>query len=246
MRQRFNAMGCPVGLYLLDDLCEGKLPPSVRLYVFLNAFRLSDQQRRQIRAQVAKDGKVALWLYAPGYVNESPSPENLSDIVGIRVQQLDEPGSTRIALADKLPAWLQAVSAGQVFGDDRKPTPRFAVPEQPGVTALGKYEGTDQVGLASKQLPGWTSIYCGGLEVSPEVLRGAARLARAHVYCDTNDVISACPGFVSIHASSAGEKVLRLPQAVAVTDLVSGKKLGAPTDRLVLRMEKGETILLGW
>jgi hypothetical protein len=246
MRQRFNAMGCPVGLYLLDDLCEGKLPPSVRLYVFLNAFRLSDQQRRQIRAQVAKEGKVALWLYAPGYVNESPSPENLSDIVGIRVEQLDEPGSTRIALADKLPAWLQGAPEAQVFGDDRKPTPRFTVPPQAGVTPLGNYEGTTQVGLASKQMGAWTSIYCGGLEVSPEVLRGAARLARAHVYCDTNDVISACPGFVSIHASSAGEKVLRLPQVVAVTDLVSGKKLGPPTARLVLEMGKGETRLLGW
>jgi hypothetical protein len=166
--------------------------------------------------------------------------------VGIRVQQLDEPGSTRIALLDRLPAWLKGVPKAQVFGDDRKPTPRFVVPVQPGVTALGKYEGTDLVGLASKQLPGWTSIYCGGLEVSPEVLRGAARLAGAHVYCDTNDVISACPGFLSVHASSAGEKTLRLPKVVAVTDLVSGKKLGPPTDRLVLQMDKGETRLLGW
>ena len=68
---------------------------------------------------------------------------------------------------------------------------------RPGVTPLGNYEGTEQVGLASKQTGGWTSIFCGGLEVSPEVLRAAARLAGAHVYCDSNDVISACPGFVS-------------------------------------------------
>ena len=118
--------------------------------------------------------------------------------------------------------------------------------EQPGVTALGKYEGTDGVALASRQLTGWTSIYCGGLGVSPEVLRGAARLAGAHVYCDTNDVISACPGFVSIHASSAGEKTVHLPEKVTVTDLVTGEELGPPTDRLVLGMEKGETRLFGW
>ena len=78
------------------------------------------------------------------------------------------------------------------------------------------------------------------------MLRGAARLAGAHVYCDTNDVISACPGFASIHASSAGEKTVRLPKKVTVTDLVSGKQLGPPTDRLALEMEKGETRLLGW
>ena len=246
MRRRFNAMGCPVGLYLLDDLCEGKLPRSVRLYVFLNDFWLTDQQREQIRAQVCRDGKVALWLYAPGYVNEIASPGNISDIVGISVQQLDESGSTKIALRAGLPAWLSGAPEAQVLSDARNLAPRFTVAEQPGVTALGNYEGTDQVGLASRQLDGWTSIYCGGLEVSPEVLRGAALLARAHVYCDTNDVISACPGFASIHASSAGEKTVRLPKKVSVTDLVSGKKLGPPTDRPVLEMEEGETRLLGW
>ncbi len=246
MRQRFNAMGCPVGLYLLDDLCEGKLPPSVRLYVFLNDFRLTDLQREQIREQVGRDGKVALWLYAPGYVNEDASPENISDIVGIRAQQLDEPGSAKIALLDSLPVWLKDAPEAHVFGSDHTLPPRFIVPDQPGVTALGKYQGTDQVGLASRQLAGWTSIYCGGLEVSPEVLRGAARLAGAHVYCDTNDVISACPGFVSIHATSTGDKTLHLPKKVAVTDLVSGKELGPPTDRLTLEMEKGETRLLAW
>jgi len=246
MRRSFNAMGCPVGLYLLDDLCEGKLPPSVRLYVFLNDFRLTDQQRKQIRQQVAKDGKVAVWLYAPGYVDDSPSAQNISDLVGMRVEQLDEPGNTRMALLGDLPTWLTGAPEAQVFGADHKLSPRFIVPEQPGVTALGKYEGTEQVGLASKQLADWTSIYCGGLQVSPEVLRGAARLAGVHVYCHTNDVISACPGFVSIHAGSAGEKTLSLPKEVAVTDLISGQELGPPTDRVVLQMQKGETRLLGW
>ncbi|MHB8993631.1 MAG: beta-galactosidase [Armatimonadota bacterium] len=246
MRRRFNAMGCPVGLYLLDDLCEGKLPSSVRLYVFLNDFRLTDQQRPQIRAQVANQGKVALWLYAPGYVSDRPSADNIAETIGFRVAQWDEPGSTKIALADELPAWLQGVPAGQIIGDDRKPSPRFTVPPQPGVTPLGSYEGTSNVGLASRQTAAWTSIFCAALEVSPEVLRAAARLAGAHVYCDTNDIISTCPGFVSIHAASPGEKTLRLPKKVVVTDLVTGEKMGGPTDCLVLQMAKGETRLFGW
>ena len=246
MRRRFNAMGCPVGLYLLDDLCEGKLPASVRLYVFLNDFFLTDRQRAQVRAQVAKEGKVALWLYAPGYVNQAPSADNVANVLGFRVTQWDEPGSTRIALSSDLPAWLKSVPAGQVFGDDRKPSPRFTVPPQAGVTPLGDYEGTPRVGFASKQMGAWTSVFCGALEVSPEVLRAAARLAGAHVYCDSNEVISASPGFVSIHAASPGEKTLRLPKAVRVTDLATGEKAKSATDHLVLRMEKGETRLFGW
>jgi len=83
-------------------------------------------------------------------------------------------------------------------------------------------------------------VVCGGLQVSAEVLRELARSAGAHVYCDTNDVISACPGFVSIHATHDGDKTLKLEQAASLRDLFSGNVL-PPTDRHTFRMSTGET-----
>ena len=244
MRRWFNTMGCPVGLYLLDDLCEGKLPDSVRMCIFLNTFRLSDQQLAQVRQRAARPGAVLLWLYAPGYVRgDTAGAGNVSRVVGFDVQALDEPGSARLKLLPQLPPELSELPAEQAFGDGHPVAPRFAVPAQAGVTPLGVYDSATQVGLAMKDCGGWWSAFCGGLEVSPEVLRALAQRAGAHVYCDSNDVISGCPGFISIHAATAGQKLLRFPRAVVLTDLISGQKLTPAAREHGFEMAKGETRL---
>jgi beta-galactosidase len=244
MRRRFNTMGCPVGLYLLDDLCEGKLPDSVRMFIFLNTFRLSDAQLAQIRRRAAHPGKLLLWLYAPGYVNgDTSGAGNVSRVVGFSVQALDEPGTAKVKLLPRLPATLTGLPPEQAHGDGRNPAPRFVVPAQPEVTPLGVYDGTQQVGFALGKSGGAWSAFYGGLEASPEVLRALARLAGVHIFCDSNDVISGTRGFVSIHAATAGPKTLHFPQAVVLTDLISGVKLSPASREHTFEMTKGETRL---
>jgi len=245
MRRQFNTMGCPVGLYLLDDVCEGRVPDSVRLYVFLNAYRLTDAQRKRLRAEVGRDGKTALWLYAPGFIRDDASAANVSDVIGFQVEPLSSPTTSRLALLDGRPP-LDALPAGHAFGAGFCPTPLFAVgPDQAGVVALGRYEGTPDIGMALRRDEAWTSVFCGGLEVSAEVLRELARAAGAHIYCESNDVISACPGFVSIHATTAGEKTLAFPQPVALRDLLTGETLPA-AQRHAFPLDTGDTRLFAW
>ncbi|MBU0608641.1 MAG: hypothetical protein KKI08_12200 [Armatimonadetes bacterium] len=247
IRRRFNAMGCPVGLYLLADLCAGKLPDSVRMFVFLNTYRLSEQQLAQVRRHAATPGRLLLWLYAPGYVSgDSAGAAHVSRVVGFDVQELAEPGSARIKLLPTLPPGLAGLPPEQVFGPDRQIAPRFTAPEQMGVTPLGFYDGTEQVGFAMKQGGGGWSAFCGGLETSPEVLRALARLAGVHIFCDSNDIISGTKGFLSVHAAAAGAKALRFPQAVALTDLISGEKLTPAAREHRFEMAKGETRLFAY
>jgi hypothetical protein len=233
MRRMFDTCGCPVGLYLMSDLCEGRVPDSVRLAVFLNCYRVTEAQREQIRRALARGGKTALWLYAPGFIKEDASADNVSDLLGFKVRQLE---SAVTAMVES--------TAGQVFGVDAKPKPLFAVaPGQAGVTVLGNYRGTGHIAMATKKVGGWTSVFCGGLQVSPEVLRQVARGAGAHVWCDTNDVISACPGFVSLHATEGGEKELVLPAAATLRDLITGEVLKPAAVRHHFAMQKGDTRL---
>ena len=243
MRGMFNTMGCPVGLYLMSDLCEGRLPASVRFFVFLNAFRVTAEQRQQLRRQVAKDGRVALWLYAPGYVGDkSADVGNVAELVGFEVREAAAAESSRVRLVPNRPTPLGALPPGHAFGVDFRPQPLFAVaPEQPEVLAHGTYAGTDEVALAARRFADWTSVFCGGLHVSAEVLRELARSAGVHICCETNDVISACPGFVSIHATSAGEKALLFAQPVVLRDLYSGETRQPAATRHSFQLRKGET-----
>jgi hypothetical protein len=247
MRRMFNTMGCPVGLYLMDDLCEGKVPDTVRLYVFLNAYRVTTQQRRQLRDRIAHENEAALWLYAPGFIDEDASAENIAELIGFEVAQLAEPTSSRVRLLDSPPQPLDGLPGGHAFGVDSQPTPLFAVQAgQPDVIALGNYEGTKHIAMAMRRLPNWSSVFCGGLQVSAEVLRELARYAGAHIYCDTNDVISACPGFISIHATAPGEKTLAFPEAVRLRDLTSAAVLEPAARRHTFSLEAGETRLFAW
>ncbi len=59
-------IGAPHGVYLLQDLVEGRVPP-FKLGIFLNAFRLNRARREALAKQIRREGRTALWLYAPGY-----------------------------------------------------------------------------------------------------------------------------------------------------------------------------------
>ena len=244
VRHELNTMGCPVGLYLMQDVCEGRLPESVRLYVFLNAYRVTAEQRRLLRMQVARGGKSVLWLYAPGYIRERASPENIADLTGIGVTLLEASVSARVKVVEAPPTLLDGLASGHAFGPDVRPRPLFAVsPGQDEATALGHYSGSDHVALAMRCFPEWTSLFCGGLGVSADLLRKLAVAAGAHVYCDSNDVVSASPGFVSIHATSTGDKALLLPRPARLRDLIDGRVLAPLRKRHSFSMQKGETRL---
>ena len=245
MRRMFNTMGCPVGLYLMSDLCEGRLPASVRFYVFLNAFRVTAAQRQQLRQQIAKDGRVALWLYAPGYVGDTTAgTANIAELIGFEVRLASAAETSCVRLIGERPALFGSLPPEHEFGVDFRPEPLFAaVPEQDRVSAYGTYAGTDEIAFAGRRFTDWTSVFCGGLQISTEVLRELARSAGAHITCETNDIISASPGFVSIHATGVGKKVLRFERAVVLRDLYSGEILQPAALTHSFQLRKGETRL---
>jgi beta-galactosidase len=64
-RLQLHRMGAPFDAVLLDDL--EKLRP-YKLYIFLNTFRVTPEQRAAIARVVKRAGRTALWVYAPGFV----------------------------------------------------------------------------------------------------------------------------------------------------------------------------------
>ena len=58
--------GVPFDAYELGDIENLKLP-DYKVYVFPNAFTLSETQRAKIRELVGRPGKSAIWLGRPGY-----------------------------------------------------------------------------------------------------------------------------------------------------------------------------------
>ncbi len=86
-REGIDLMGMQTGQYLLSDLTAGKVP-DCKMYVFLTAFDMSNATRKYINNNLKKDGKVLIWFYGNGYLNNGiASLDNISSLIGIKMAE---------------------------------------------------------------------------------------------------------------------------------------------------------------
>ena len=99
--------GASVGFYLQSDVTRDNVPDA-KLYLFLNALRLTTAERQAVREKLQKPGKTLAWLYAAGIFDENgPSAEEVGEVVGmtLRAQPWNsrggQPGPRNQAPADR-------------------------------------------------------------------------------------------------------------------------------------------------
>jgi hypothetical protein len=89
-------------------------------------------------------------------------------------------------------------------------------------------QGRNLAGLAVKEQTAadgstWTSVFSSTPGLPAAFWRNAARLAGAHVWCETDEVVLADAGLVAIHSLAGGPRRLLLPRESDVVDLVTGR-----------------------
>ena len=83
-------LGAPVRFVSFDDLLDGDLDrPDA--YLFVNVFKVTQQDRARLHERFAREAAAAIWLYASGYFDGSSySVEHLSATTGVGVAAFDE------------------------------------------------------------------------------------------------------------------------------------------------------------
>jgi len=224
-------LGAPADTYLLQDLLEGAVPPH-KLTIFLNAFYLDPARRAALQRQLCRDGQVALWLYAPGYIDQAPSLDTMAALTGFTFGKGDRPWPMAMHILDFTHPITQGLaqdlswSAGGAIG------PIFHL-EDPEATVLGQVvysQGRCRPGLGVKAFDDWTSIYCAVPNVPAPVLRGIARFAGVHLYSDAGDVLFASRQLLGVHTVTGGPRTFALPHEVEVVyDLFADQQVAANT-----------------
>jgi hypothetical protein len=230
--------GAPADIYLLDDIADPRLP-EYRLYIFLNAFYTDAARRRAIAATVRQRGRVAVWVYAPGYLTDEGFSETaMQDLTGLVLRHADEQSRVSLSVTNTshplTQAWTAAASLTYEVG------PLFWA-DDAQATVLGTVNG--RPGLALKEFADWRSVYS-ALPLRRELLLGLCRYAGVHVYCESFDVCSANRSYVMLHTSAPGQKTIRLPRKCTVTDAVNQECLAADTNSVELDLPAGATRLL--
>jgi beta-galactosidase len=231
-RLHFARIGTPYDLYLHNDLDHPNMP-EYKLYIFLDTIYLTQQETKRIQEKVQKDNKVAVWLYAPGLINENGlHPRNMRDLTGIQLNLCKVEASnqkiTQMYLTDFDHPITRGVPANTFFGATSEIGP-FAFSEDPEALTLGRLlpghasSGTpgelgEFPGFVVKRLPTWTSIFIGVPVVPSNILRNIAYFAGCHVYSADDDIVYANSHFVAIHTAKSGTKRIRLPKKTDVYD----------------------------
>jgi hypothetical protein len=238
-------MGAPFDAYLLDDFLTGKLRP-YKLYIFLNPFRLDAGRRAALARELRRDGRTALWIYAPGYIDAAPGLDHMEELTGIRFGSGEQPWGPLVHITDFDHAITRDVGQDIAWGTNNKLAPIFHV-DDPDARVLGEVvysQGNCRPGFAVKEFREWKSIYSAAPNLPAPVLRAVARWAGVHIYCDAGDVLYANRSLVGIHTLSGGERVIRLPRRVpGVVDMFSGKTLAGETTEIGVVLEPRSTSL---
>lgn len=238
-------LGAPNDTYLLQDLLEDRLP-AYKLYIFLNAFQLNATRRAALDRALKRDGRTALWLYAPGYIKEAPSLDYMTELTGLRFGKGARPWNTRMHITNFDHPITQNLPPDTSWGTGGLIGPLFHL-EDDEAAILGETvyaQGRCKPGFGVKTFPDWTSIYSAVPDLPAPVLRAIARFAGVHLYSEAGDVLFAGPQLLGVHSVAGGERTFALPHAVEVVhDLFARRDIAHDTASFTVTLPARSTAL---
>ena len=251
-----SKLGAPYDIYMLNDLNNESVRRKYKLYVFLNAFFLTEADRRLIDS-LKRDGKTLLFFYAPGYVDGGKG----LDVEGVRaVTQIavaKKPGKELMeyrvvksvhpilnrlkqGLTCKIQPFTNALSRElhpPAFG------PVFYV-DDADATALAEYPD-GKTALAVKEFAGWRSVYCAVPRMGSALMREIARYAGVHLYCDRDIVLKTDNRLLMLHNGyeDVVRRTISLPRPTTVTDGYTGEVITRRSRQFTVTLPKIATRL---
>ncbi|HDN18171.1 MAG TPA: hypothetical protein ENF41_03825 [Candidatus Bathyarchaeota archaeon] len=219
----FPRAGAPYDLYLLKDLEE--ISESYKLFIFLNAYYLSDAERDLVKRTVRRGGKISLWLFGAGMINDDISEENMAEVTGIKFKIDWTEWNVRLAVTDCDHPVTQDLAKPISFGTDMEVGPiPYVDDEDADILGYIVYSrGMCVPGFAYKNFGDWSSIYIGAPNIPPSLLRSIYRFAGIHIYVDSSDVLYVNRNFLALHAVTGGVKKFHLREKRRIVNAISSE-----------------------
>lgn len=231
--------------YLLSDFAPALVEP-YKVLVFLNAAAMNRETRRMIRATLEAQGKTALWLYAPGYVdeNEGISLETMTELTGFTLAKSPE-ARTDLAIAVDGDGFDRHEI--RPYRDPFSPVPITLGPvfsvADPEATILGHYVHNQAPALAWKHSGGMRSYYCALPLASATLLRAVFKTAGVHLYTEAPAWFLGSNRLLAFHAPAAIDTVVALQQPRCVLDLYSQEVVARDSTTFDLKLVPGQSAL---
>jgi len=257
IKNTLNQSGVPYDYYYFSDLKNNAALHNYKIYIFATTWYLSRDDRALIN-KLKNNGRVLIWLYAPGYYDEEGDElDNMAKLTGINIQGGEIHPAVAVCTAESTHPLGKNLQPLQGIGYLSRKNwlmvekityldyLRFYA-EDKGAAVIARFESDQAAAIAVKDLPGWRSIYIaqpGG--ISPDFLNNAAREAGAYVLCDPWISIEMNNNFICVHGTRAGKYTFRLRSKRTVKDLRLEKTISQNTNTFDYTIEAGKTYWFG-
>ena len=203
-RLALRRLGAPFDAYLADDFLNPDLP-HYKLYVFMDTFFLTDEERSAIQTRLAEDNAAALWFYAPGVIDGKVlDSEKIAELTGIPVT---------LDFSTRETAGMVDAATGKPLNLPQQYSFLPAVtPQVDAETTVLAYKTDGTTPAVVRKGKNYYSAYAG---LTPEFLRDIAREAGVFIYSEDNDAIYANASYLAVHTSKRpGPRTIHLPNGV--------------------------------
>ncbi|MBV9849266.1 MAG: beta-galactosidase [Armatimonadetes bacterium] len=238
--------GASVGFYLQSDVTQADFPDS-KLYLFLNALRVTTAERQAIREKLQRRGKTLAWLYAPAVFDEKgAATQESSEVVGMVLRL--QPWNARLGsqITEARHPITERLRNSKRVGQDEVINPSYAVSD-PQATVLAEYQSNGAPSLAVREHPGgWKSVFFGDPHLTVELLRGLYHYADVPICDSQDDIAYVGDGALLVHAPFTGQRTLWLPQRATVYDAAEHRIIGVDTRSFRAFLRARTTRLFLW
>lgn len=251
-RLQNGRIGAPVDYILLDDIGKAK---DYKMYVFLNAFRVTPEQKNEIDRLSARNARALVWVYAPGFIGETLDSKNSEQLTGFSLNYTLDEKSLDVQLTDLGASVLNISNEDGRYGMNYtggrvnfRPAPPSVVgpvfyADDPDAIVLGILETNGKPGLVRKELNGMQVYYSAAPSLSSHVLRSIAEIAGVHIYTNENDAFHSNKSFISLHTNKAGKRTLKFPISTDVYDVYNEKTIAANSNEVDIDLPEKHTVL---
>ncbi len=237
--------GAAVHFVLLQDVLDDLAPPA-KAYLFLNAFKLTNDQREALHVRLAREEACAIWLYAPGFLGSESGAAAVGVTVQMKVRAFQDESVETGSEYGFDGHWVRHFGR---LGEQRKLSPLFFI-DDPEVDVLAHYRDSGRGSVAMRFLPaGWSTVFVAEPAISAELLREILRLVEVQIPFRAvpeplYDAVYTGRGLLAVHAREAGDRAVDLGAPYDVQDVFT-PSLGWPQkESFLLPLKKGETRLL--
>ena len=241
--------------FYFEDIEKIKNIDQYKLLIFVNAHYITSERREWINKHLKKDGKVLVWFYGSGYVNEkSCDIKNMESLTGINFKEMNRREMLACRTSNNKHLLNKGITLNTPFGSYRTEKrksplakPHFVI-NDPEAEILGLSYRRKEPVFAVKEFKNWTSVYLPGGKLPTRLVKNLARQAGINVYTDSDDIqvwaVKSMTGIYS-YPKVKGWRTIYLPKNVkSCKDFFSGKKYTIENNKIKINFDGAQSILL--